>query len=101
MPSADELRDHGEWGIKMQVYRVKMWSAAQEKRCTLSKSCGVSLASRRRQWRNEIHSARPMRWRSSACVLSLALTMLAWPAAVTAALGGNETSVQNDRAHMR
>jgi hypothetical protein len=50
---------------------------------------------------SEIHSARSTQWRSSACVLGLALTLLAWPAPVTAALGGNETSVQNDRAHMR
>jgi hypothetical protein len=51
--------------------------------------------------RNEVHSARSTRSRSSACLLSLALTMLAWPAPVMAALGGTETSVQDDRAHMR
>jgi hypothetical protein len=34
-------------------------------------------------------------------MLCLALTMLARPAPVTAALGGNETSVQSDRARMR
>jgi Protein of unknown function (DUF2844) len=53
--------------------------------------------------RTEIHSARSSPWRSSAGLMCLALTMLALarPAPVMAALGGNETSVQSDRAQMR
>src|SRR5260221_2541068 len=51
--------------------------------------------------RTEIHSARSSPWRSSAGMLCMALAMLARPAPVMAALGGNETSVQSDRTQMR
>jgi Protein of unknown function (DUF2844) len=54
--------------------------------------------------RDKTLSARPRRsiaWVSIAWSLSLALTLLARQTPVAAALGGDETSVQDDRAHMR
>jgi hypothetical protein len=56
--------------------------------------------------RDKTFSARPgsrrsIEWVSIAWVLSLALTLLARQTPVAAALGGDETSVQDDRAHMR
>jgi hypothetical protein len=54
--------------------------------------------------RDEIHSSRSTPWRSNTwvvCVLIVGLAIFSRPTPVTAALGGDETSVQNDRAHMR
>ena len=54
--------------------------------------------------RDEIHFSNSRPWRSNAwgiCILIVGLTILARPTPVTAALGGDDTSVQNDRAHMR
>jgi hypothetical protein len=54
--------------------------------------------------RDEIHSSKSTPWQSNACVacvLIVGLTQLARPIPVTAALGGDERSVQDDRAHMR
>jgi hypothetical protein len=54
--------------------------------------------------RDEIHSSRSRRWRqnaSVACLLIVGLTPFARPTPVMAALGGDERSVQDDRAHMR
>jgi hypothetical protein len=51
----------------------------------------------------EIHSSKARPWLDPWIVFTLitGLTLLASQTPVTAALGGNETSVQNDRTHMR
>ena len=62
---------------------------------------GMKMTGRDKTFSARSGPRRSIAWVSIAWVLSLALTLLARQTPVAAALGGDETSVQDDRAHLR